>query len=180
MWNWSKLTKLTCHLIEHSDQLLALHLAWFSTTAFNWEPPSPPHALPCSHKPPSPPPPFPSSHHPSMHLASRTTSRNQVAAGHQNHCPTSHTKTLHAGRLPNNHTEESVTFVNHFPQQYLWLFQPSLPKTHGSNWSSLWLVVAIGCTWLLSPVVPPVSSSFFLSNSLFFTTHYSWTGCIVF
>lgn len=42
-------------------------------------------------------------------------------------------------------------------QQHLWLLQLSLLIIHRPDWLSLWLVIAIGCTWLLSPVVPPVS-----------------------
>lgn len=45
-------------------------------------------------------------------------------------------------------------------------------------------MVAIGCTWLLSPVVPPVSFSFFLSNSLdlilfYYSLLLDWLHCLL-
>ena len=95
---------------------------------------------PFLHSPPLPSPALPSSHHPSVHLASRTTSRNQGAV-------TAKLCMWGGCKQPLSCTCGcfSCLFLKH------------------TDWLFLWLVVAIGCAWLLSSVVSPVP--FYLSDS---------------
>lgn len=68
--------------------------------------------------------------------------------------------------------------------QYPWLLGLSLPMIQRSDWSSLWLAVVVGCTWLLSPVVPSVAFSFLLSLSpdlirLYLSLYWDWLPCLL-
>lgn len=132
-----------------------------STTAFNWAFSPPPFTCP---RPLSAPITYPSSHHSSMHLASRTTSRNRGAAGYPKPLP-SQSLQKSACRPAVEQPPRGICLIYRAEMSRcvstLWLLQPSLKL---SDWSSQWLVVVIGCAWLLSPL------------SLFLNLSVPWTN----
>lgn len=170
MWNWSKLTKLTCHLMEHSNQQLNQPLLLI-------ELPHPP-TFTCP-RPLSAPITYPSSHHSSMHLASRTTSRNRGAAGYPK-------------PLPSQSLQKSACrpAVKQPPRGICLIYRAEMsrcgqhPVVASAVLKMIWLVFSVtgGSDRLCLVVV----TSFALSeplgvlNQFLPTSHSSWTGCLVF
>jgi len=181
MRKWSKLTKLTCHLIAHSNQQFNQPLLSIKTPPFPLSSTWPPTHLSCSHNLFPPQSPIPQC----IWHREQPAGTGELQDTETSAQPVTPKLCKKVGWQTT--TQRNLYYLqnrNDLLQQYLWLPQPSLPKIRRSDWSSLWLVLTIGCTWLLSLVVPSVSFSLWISWPLdpillFLSLFLGWLSCLL-